>query len=143
MDREGKLYQDEMTVEKYRQKLKGEKKVYGQRAGAVARNQRRDREQKLGFCALQMLDALKELQKNEKYRVIPETLRFMINEYVNFPEPGRKQFGYEVMYQVTVDTAAYTEKEIKEKCADLAERLRKETDEMYPEDEDEGSGNRD
>lgn len=142
MDREGKLYQDEMTVEKYRQQLKGEKKVYGQTASARAINQRRSRGLALGETALQIMDAVRELSRG--HRLIPGTLCYMLEEQkILLSQKDRHEFLYTVKYQVTADEPAWTESEIEALCADLAERLRKETDEMYPEDGDEGSGNRD
>ena len=141
MDREGKLYQDEMTVEKYRQQLKGEKKVYGQTASARAINQRRSRGLALGETALQIMDAVRELSRG--HRLIPGTLCYMLEEQRNTIAKDRDEFLYTVKYQVKADEPAWTESEIEARCADLAERLRKETDEMYPEDGDEGSGNRD
>ena len=133
MDREGKLYQDEMTVEKYRQQLKEEKKPYGQVATVRAANQRRARGLALGEAALKIMDAVRETSRG--HRLINGTLCYMLDEQVEYPITGvdRKEFVYTVKYQVLADEPAYTENEIELLCEDLAKRLQVETDEMYPE----------
>ena len=134
MDRAGKLYQDEMTVEKYRQRLQAEKKYYGQVATAKAANQRRSRGLALGEAALQIMDAARVAAS--KHHMIPGTLCYMLDEQVIYPtgDRNRKEFLYKVEYQVQADEPAYNENEIKFLCEDLEKKLKLETDEMFPEE---------
>lgn len=134
MDRAGKLYQDEMTVEKYRQKLKAEKKYYGQVATARAANQRRSRGLALGEIALQIMDGARAAAA--KHKMIPGTLCYMLDEQVIYPtgDKSRKEFQYTVQYQVQADEPAYTENEIAILCEELEKKLKMETDEMFPEE---------
>ena len=139
MDREGKLYQDEMTVEKYREQLRNELKPYGQKATARAINNRRARALAIGECALKVMEGARQCAA--EHLLMPGSLCYMINEKVLYPQPGvrdRKEFEYDVMYQVLANEKCYTEEEIAQKCEDLTFRLRMETDEMYPESGDEG-----
>lgn len=135
MDRQGKLYQDEMTVEKYRQQLKEEKKPYGQVATARAANQRRARGLALGEAALKIMDSVKELGKG--HRLVPMTLMYMMDEKVIYPiaDVKVKQYEYDVMFQVQAEEREWTDEEVEQKCEDLTFRLAMETDEMFPEEE--------
>lgn len=142
MDRQGKLYQDEMTVEKYREDLKKSKMPYMAKSEARAINNRRARALALGECGLKIMDKVRECSKG--HRLIEGTLEYMMNEAVEYPVAGsrEKTFIYTVMFQVYADEPRYTPEEIEKECEDLTFRLRMETDEMYPEGEaeDDGSG---
>ena len=137
MDRQGKLYQDEITVEGYRKDLENERKVYMQKASARAINNRRARALAVGECCLKVMDGVRECSK--AHALAAGTLVYMIDEKVIYPVAGEKQkeFEYEVMYQVTSIEKAWTPEEIEEKVGDLEFRLAMETDEMFPEDEKE------
>ena len=144
MDRQGKIYQDEMTVEKYRQQLRKELKNYGAAATARAINNRKARGLAIGEAALKVMDSVRECSKN--HLLMPGTLVYMIEEKVIYPtsDKDRKEFEYEVKYQVTSNEKAWTEEEIERKCEDLTFRLRMETEEMFPVDgEQENEGYRD
>lgn len=133
-DRQGKIYRDEMTVEKYREELTKARKVFGQKATARAINNRRARALAIGQSALKVMDGVRETSK--KHELMAGTLVYMIDEKVVYPQEGnrnRKEYEYDVMYQVTGTEPQYTEVEILEKCEDLKKRLAIETDEMYPE----------
>lgn len=136
MDRAGKLYKDEMTVEGYRQRLKEQRKIYGQKAEARAINQRKARAMALGETALKIMDAVREASKG--HSLIKGTLEYMLDEAVIYPteDKDRKEFQYTVMYQVQADEPMYTEERIGELCADLERRLKVETDEMFPGNEE-------
>lgn len=148
MDRQGKIYQDEMTVEAYRKDLENERKVYMQKASARAINNRRARALAVGECCLKAMDGVREISKTHPLMV--GSLTYMIDEKVIYPVAGvkQKEFEYDVMYQVTGSERAWTKEEIEEKVGDLQFRLAMETDEMYPEEEEEkgdrgqGSGDR-
>ena len=135
MDREGKLYQDEMTVEAYRQQLEREPHVVMQKTVARAINNRRARALAAGECVLKAMDAVREASKTNK--LMTGSLMWMIDEKVIYPVPGakdRKEFEYEVMFQVATDKPAYTQERIEELVGDLTYKLQLETDEMFPED---------
>ena len=138
MDRQGKLYQDEITVEGYRKDLENERKVYMQKASARAINNRRARALAVGECCLKVMDGVRECSKG--HPLVPGTLVYMIDEKIIKPVVGAKQkeFEYEVMYQVTSAEKAWTQEEIEEKVGDLEFRLAMETDEMFPEEVDSG-----
>jgi len=137
MDREGKKYQDEMTVEKYRQELKQRRMPYGGVARARAINNRRARALALGECALQIMDKVRECSKT--HSLMPGTLQYMIEEAVVYPVEGGKEknFDYAVMFQVYGTEPEYTDEEIEKECEDLTFRLAMETDEMFPENVEE------
>jgi len=141
MDRQGKLYQDEMTVEAYRKDLEKERKVYMQKATARAINNRRARALAVGECALKAMDGVRECSKG--HALLVGSLHYMIDEKVIYPVPGandRKEFEYEVMYQVTSNEKAWTDEEIERMVGDLEFRLAMETDEMYPEEGEKDGG---
>ena len=133
MDREGKLYQDEMTVEKYREELKKRRMPYGGVAKARAINNRRARALALGECALKIMDKVRECSK--AHQLMPGTLQYMIDEAVVYPVDGVRQkcFDYQVMFQVYGSEPEYTDEEIEKECEDLKRRLAEETEEMFPE----------
>ena len=144
MDRQGKLYQDEMTVEKYRQQMKAAKMPYMGKAEGRAVNNRRARALTLGECALKIMDQIRECSKG--HELINGTLQYMLDEAVVYPIPGvnETQFEYKVMYQVLANEPRYTDEEIQRECEDLTFKLRMETDEMFPEEEgDRGQGSGD
>lgn len=133
---EEKALRDKRTVEAYREQLKRERKPYGQKATARAINNRRARALAIGEAALKIMDGVRECSK--QHLLMPGTLMYMINEKVIYPQPGtkdRKEYEYDVMYQVLANEPAYTEEEIERKCEDLTFRLAMETDEMYPDEE--------
>lgn len=139
MDRQGKIYQDEMTVEAYRKDLENERKVYMMKSTARAINNRRARALAVGECALKIMDAVREVSK--AHALLVGSLHYMIDEKVIYPVPGvndRKEFEYDVMFQVTSNEKAWTKEEIEEKVGDLEFKLAMETDEMFPEDEKDG-----
>ena len=140
MDRQGKIYQDEITVEAYRKDLENERKVYMQKASARAINNRRARALAVGECCLKAMDGVREVSKVHPLMV--GSLAYMIDEKVIYPVAGAKQkeFEYEVMYQVTSNEKAWTKEEIEEKVGDLEFRLAMETDEMFPEEGEKDGG---
>jgi len=137
MDRQEKIRIDELTVEKYREQLKGQNKVYMQKATGRAINNRRARALALGEAALKIMDSVKELGKG--HRLVPMTLMYMMDEKVIYPiaDVKVKQYEYDVMYQVQAEEREWTDEEVEQKCEDLTFRLAMETDEMFPENEEE------
>lgn len=135
MDRQEKIRIDELTVEKYREQLKGQNKVYMQKATGRAINNRRARALALGEAALKIMDSVKELGKG--HRLVPMTLMYMMDEKVIYPiaDVKVKQYEYDVMYQVQAEEREWTDEEVEQKCEDLTFRLAMETDEMFPEEE--------
>ena len=131
-----------MTVEKYRQDLLNERKVYMQKATARAVNNRRARALAVGECALKAMDGVRECSR--AHRLAAQSLMYMIDEKIIYPVAGsrEKNFEYDVMYQVTSDEKAWTQEEIEEKTEDLRKRLAMETDEMFPEEENDQTDER-
>lgn len=136
MDRQEKIRIDELTVEKYREQLKGQNKVFMQKATGRAINNRRARALALGEAALKIMDSVKELGKG--HRLVPMTLMYMMDEKVIYPiaDVKVKQYEYDVMFQVQAEEREWTDEEVEQKCEDLTFRLAMETDEMFPEEED-------
>jgi len=135
MDRQGKIYQDEMTAAKYREQLKLAKMPYMGVAEARAVNNRRARALALGECALKIMDQVRECSK--KHDLINGTLEYMMNEAVVYPHEGQREkaFDYKVMFQVYANEPRYTEEEIDAEIAELERKLAMETDEMFPEED--------
>lgn len=137
LTREMKEKEDRETLEGYRKELEKEKKVYMQKAVAYAINNRKARSLALGEAALQIMDKIRECSKG--HQLLTNSLMYMLNEEViRHPEEKRKEYRYTVMFQVTSNEKAWTKEEIDEKCSSLEERLKKETDELFPEEEANG-----
>lgn len=131
--RKKKIAEDSKALKQYKKRMQNTMKNYGQRFNAFAVNQRRSREAALGACALKALDSVRELMRTKELE--PGTLWFMITESPCEDENGKKAFHCEVMYSVTSFEPAYTEEEIQKELEETFEKMMRETDQMYPEEE--------
>ena len=135
-NRKRKIADDSKRLKDYEKRMRNTMKNEGQAFDAFAVNQRKSRELALGTCALKALDSVRELMR--KKRLVPESLEFMISESPVQDENGKKAFHCRVMYKVTTFEPAYTEEEIRKEIEDTFEKMMRETDNLYPaEEEDE------
>ena len=133
MTREQKIRKDGKALKKYEKRLRNEKKVYSQTFEVLAINQRKSRELALGTCALQALDKVRELNK---VKPLIGELYFNIGERKEQDAGGRDVFHCSVTFHVMSDEAAHDPEDIKKEIEQTFERMMRETDEMFPGDED-------
>lgn len=138
MTREQKERKDQKTIQKYAEKMRKQGKAYMQTFSAFAINQRRSRAAAAGECVLQAMDAVRGLSRTKPLK--DGTLDYMINEKKVQDPDGRKGFQYEITYRVVSYERAFTDDQIRKGTEELAEKLRKETEEMFAEDPAEDPG---
>ena len=132
--RKKKIAADGKALKAYEKRMRTTMKNHGKRFDAFAINQRKSREAALGACALKALDAVRELMREKQLE--PGTLWFMISESPVKDENGKKAFHCSVMYSVTGLEPAFTEEEIREEIENTFEKMMRETDELYPVEEE-------
>lgn len=132
MTREEKIAADGRALKKYEQRLKDEAKVYHQTVEAYSENNRRSRELTLGTCALKALDAVRELRN---VKPLVGELYFNIGEKPEEDKGGRKIFHCSVTYHVTSAEKAHSEDDVRKEIEDTFEKMMRETDEMFPEED--------
>lgn len=137
MTKREKQIQDAVTLRKYEERLRAQRKIYSQSASAVSEGGRRNRALSLGECCLQAIDQLQEL--NGSHKLIPGTLFWNIDEHRVTMENGRKGYMHTVVYHVKADEQALTEQEIAEEIEETRKRIKAETEEMFT-DEEPGGG---
>ena len=137
-NRKKKIREDGKLLKAYEQRMRNTMKNYGYKFDAFAVNQRKSREAALGTCALKALDSVRELMR--KKQLEPNSLWFMISESPTKDENGKKAFHCSVMYSVTALEPAFTEEEIKAEIAETFEKYMRETDVLYPAEEEEKEG---
>ena len=135
MTREQKIRKDQKTIKKYAEECKRRRKVYMQTFSAFAINQRRSRAAAVGELVLEAIEGVKGLA--HVHPLIAGTLEYgIIEQKVKDPD-GRKGFSYQVTYHVIANENAMTEEEQEKEVRELEEKLRRETDEMFPEEKTE------
>ena len=132
--RQAKIRKDSKALKKYAARLRKEKRVYIQQFDAYAINQRKSREAALGACALKAIDAVRELWKVKP--LIPGTLEYVIHEEKVKDEDGQKGFHCIVTFKVTSDEEAHSQEDIQKEIEATFEKMMRETDQMYPQEED-------
>lgn len=136
MTREQKIRKDSKTLKKYKERLKKERKRYIQTFDAFAINQRRSREAALGACALKALDAVRELNKVKP--LVKGTLEFVISEQKVIDPDSKKGFHCSVTFAVASEEAAHEPEWIEKEVEHTFELMMRETDEMFPEEAEDG-----
>ena len=134
VNRKQKIKQDARALRKYKVRLQNEKKVYQQSFQLVAVNNRRSREAALGACVLKALDEVRGLAKMKN--LVPGSLYYNIDEVIRFDPEGRKGFQEIVTFFVMSYEQAHTKEEIEKEIAETFEKMMRETDEMFPPEED-------
>ena len=137
-NRKRKIRDDGKKLKAYEKRMRDTMKNYGQKFDAFAVNQRKSREAALGACAMKALDSVRELMRAKKLE--PGTLWFMISESPLKDENNKKTFHCSVMYSITALEPAYTEEEIRKEIEETFEKMMRETDEMYPAEEEKAEG---
>lgn len=135
MTREEKIRKDELALKKYAAKLRRERMVYMQTFEAYAVNQRKSREAALGACALKAIDHVRELAKIKP--LVDGTLEYVITEGKVKDEAGLKGFKCSVTFRVVSNEPAHDPEDILKEIMDTKDRMKRETDEMFPENQDE------
>lgn len=133
-----KLARDAKTLQRYEQQLRNQRKEYTQIAQAFSASTRRVRAGTAGECVLQLMDKLREL--NREKTLLNGTLFWTIDEQRVKDTDGRKEFRYVVSWHVKSDEAAFTEEEIQKELKETAGRIYEETQEMFREEEDADEG---
>lgn len=128
--RKQKIARDSKDLRKYRKRLENEMKNYRQAFSMVARNQKRDREEALGKCAMAALERVKELAAVKK--LVAGSLEYAMNEEKITDPDGNVGFKYSVEFCVTSYEKAHSEEDIEAEIGKVFERMMAETDELYP-----------
>jgi hypothetical protein len=128
--RKQKIARDSKDLRKYRKRLENEMKNYRQAFCLVARNQRRDREEALGKCAMAALDRVKELAAEKK--LVPGSLYYALSEEKITDPDGNKAYKYSVEFCVTSYEKAHSEEDINAEMNKVFEKMMEETDELFP-----------
>lgn len=136
MTREQKIRKDSKALKKYKERLKKERKRYIQTFDAYSINQRRSRQAALGACALKALDAVRELNKVKP--LVKGTLEFVISEQKVIDPDGKKGFHCSVTFAVASEEAAHEPEWIEKEVEHTFELMMRETDEMFPEEAEDG-----
>lgn len=131
--RKQKIKKDSKALREYADRLHREVKVYGRKYDAWSINQRKSRALAIGECALQALDDVRGLFRTKKLK--PDSLFFVISESPVPDENGEKKFHCSVMYSVTSYEPAHTEEWIQAELEDTFEKMMRETDLLYPQEE--------
>lgn len=139
MTKEQKLKKDAKTIKKYAEECARRRKVYMRHFSAYAVNQRRTRAEVVGDLVLRAIEDVKGI--SHVHPLIAGTLEYGIIEQKCKDPDDHIMFHYEVTYHVIANEDAMTEEEQKKEVAELAERLRLETEEMFPEEKDEEKEN--
>lgn len=135
MTRKQKEKQDEKALKKYAESLKNRRKAYNQTFSAFAINQRRSRAACVGELCLQAIDAVRGLNKIKP--LMDGTLYYSVIEHRVVDPDGKKGFQYEVTYHVVSHENAFTEEQIEKEISETREKMRAETEEMFPEEKHE------
>jgi len=130
--REQKLKRDAKTVKKYAEECARRRKVYMRHFSAYAVNQRRTRAGVVGDLVLRAIEDVKGLA--HVHPLIAGTLEYGIKEQKCKDPDDHMMFHYEVTYHVLANEDAMTAEEQKQEVTELAEKLRRETNEMFPDD---------
>jgi hypothetical protein len=132
--REMKIRKDSKALRKYSDRLHREVKNYGRKFDAVAINQRKSRALALGECAMQAMEDVQQEAMRHKFK--PDSLYYVIHEEPVKDETGKKYFHEMVMWAVTSYEPAHTEEEIQKELEETFEKMMRETDELYPAEEE-------
>ena len=135
MTREQKIRKDSKALKKYAKRLRDERMVYIQKFEAFAINQRKSRELALGACALKAMDRVRKLAKVKP--LIAGTLEYLITENKVHDETGQKGFHCTVSFRVVSEEPAHDPKDIQKEIEETFEKMMRETDEMFPPEEQE------
>lgn len=133
-NRKKKIRDDGKLLKEYAERMRKTMKTEGQQFDAFAINQRKSREAALGACAMKALDSVRALMRRKQ--LAPGTLSFVISESPTRDENGNKAFHCSVVYSVTTFEPAYTEEEIQKEIQDTFEKMMRETDTLYPAEEE-------
>lgn len=133
-----KRMKDRKTIAGYEKRLRAERKVYTQSFSAISETGRKNRALCIGECCLQAMEKLTELvNKQPPVEFVKGSLFWNLGEQRVKDENGEKGFRYTVIYHVQSYEPAWTEEEIRQKVAEAARLVKKETDEMYARDKEE------
>ena len=133
MKKSTKIRKDRAQLKAYEKRLMNEKMMYSKMFEIYCVNQRKSREAGMGYLVLQAMDDVRALAK--KKTLIGE-LYFTISEQKVRDEAGKVGFHSAVEYHVLSNEPAHDPEDVKKEIEETWERMKRETDEMYAEDDD-------
>ena len=134
MTREQKIRKDSKALKDYRKRLERERRAYMKEFEAFSVNQRRSRAAAIGECVLQAMDDVRGLARVKD--LVNGSLEYMFNEQKVQDPDGRKGFKYSVAYRVVSTEPAHSKEDIDKEIEETFEKMMMETDEMFPQEED-------
>lgn len=140
MTKKQKIAKDKKALKAYEKKLKNTlvENLIGREI--VSATDRKSRAAALGECALQAMEALKQLQEEkekEKHPLVEGSLIWRITEQKIKDTDGKKGFEYKVMLSVYSAEQRFTDEDIRKELHETYLQFKAETTEMFGETTDE------
>ena len=140
MRKEQKIKKDQHAVNKYMKKLQNMRKEITRKSTIYSEGGHRNRVNAIGESVLKLLDDFNKQQADlarRGHKMLDGTLFWLVEEQRVKDTDGKKGYRYTIAYLVKTNEPKYTPEEIEKEVRETYELMKRETDEMYAEDEDE------